>query len=488
MAFLSIDVGTSAAKVFAFDETGRVLAQARAGYCTRRPQPGWAEQDPEEWWRAVVQATRSVTACLKQLKTGVDAIGLTGQMHGPVLLGDDRKPLLPCLIWMDSRAQREAAILSEVWGDNQLLNLTGNLPVPAFPIAKLLWLRETSLDLFKKIKWMLMPKDYIGFCLTNKMATDPSDASGTMLYDIRSGDWAYELVKWVGLRSTALPPVIASTTVLGKVTSTAAKNLNIPRGIPVIMGAGDLATSALGIGVVRQERIGIILGTAGQLLFHMDQLPETLLRRFYIFSHAVYNAYLGLGTIPTGGAAITWLARLLNEPDISKLIKLAENVLPGAQGVIFLPYLAGTGTPYMDYKAKGAFVGLTEVHGPGEFVRAVLEGVAYSLRDSLEMLRSHGFQIGEIRVAGGALKEKLWIQILADVFSHPLRVAHIVDASPLGAFLLSAVGSGCYNNLAEASEAVVKVNDLITPSSSVEHYEKMYKVFRKYYEVLQNIK
>lgn len=494
MAFLSIDIGTSAAKVFAFDEAGRVLAQARIDYSVCRPQPGWAEQEPEEWWQAVVQATRSIVPKLDRLKTGVDAIGLTGQMHGPVLLGDDGKPLLPCLIWMDSRAQKESDFLNEVFGRDVLLNLTGNLCVPAFPAAKLVWLREELPELYKKVKWMLMPKDYIGFRLTNKIATDPSDASGTLLYDVQSGCWASELVKWIDLLPTALPPIIASTEVLGKVTANAAHDLSVPQGVPVIIGAGDLATSALGIGVVNAGRVGIILGTAGQLLLYVDRWPEDLLGNFYIFAHAVPKAYLALGTIPTGGAALLWLARLLmsdkhlTESDIAKLLNLAEKVPPGAHGLIFLPYLAGTGTPYMDYQAKGAFIGLTEAHGPSEFVRAVMEGVAYSLRDSLEFLRTHGFQIGDLRVAGGAIRGKLWVQILTDILRCPLQVTHTVDASPLGAFLLSAVGSGCYRDLAEACEAVVKTTNPVLPTHHAEHYEKGYQTFRELYQALRKVK
>jgi xylulokinase len=494
MAYLSIDIGTSAAKVFAFDEAGRVLAQARVGYRTHRPQPGWAEQEPEEWWQAVVQATRATVSKLDRLKTGVDVIGLTGQMHGPVLLGDDGKPLLPCLIWMDSRAQKESDFLTEVLGRARLLSLTGNLCVPAFPAAKLIWLREESPELYKKVKWMLMPKDYIGFCLTNKVATDPSDASGTLLYDMQSGCWANALVKLVDLLPTALPPIIASTEVLGRVTTTAAHDLHVPQGVPVIIGAGDLATSALGIGVVNAGRIGIILGTAGQLLLCLDRWPEDLLGNFYIFSHAVPKTYLALGTIPTGGAAFLWLARLLMgdehliETDMVGVQNLAEKVPPGARGLIFLPYLAGTGTPHMDYQAKGAFIGLTEIHGPGEFVRAVMEGVAYSLRDSLEFLRDHSFQMGDFRVAGGAIRGKLWMQILTDVLRCPLRVTHTVDASPLGAFLLSAVGSGCYKDLVEACEAVVKVANPILPTRYADHYEKGYQTFREFYQALKKVK
>ncbi len=489
MAFLSIDIGTSVAKVLAFDECGHLLAQARVTYEIHRPKPGWAEQDPEEWWQAVVQATRSVVALLSELQICIDVISLTGQMHGLVLLGNSGKPLLPCLIWMDSRAQKESDLLNDVFGREQLLNLTGNISVPAFPAAKLLWVREYFPKIFKNIDLILLPKDYIGFRLTGKVATDPSDASGTLLYNLKSGWWDEELVKWIGLPMEVLPPIINSTEVVGRVTVDAARDLNIPSGIPVVIGAGDLVTSALGIGIINVSRIGINLGTAGQLLSCVDQWPDALLSHFYIFSHAIPKLYLVLGTIPTGGAALSWLAKVLTndehavESHVEELLKLAEEVPPGAHGLVFLPYLAGTGTPHMNYQAKGAFIGLTEAHGPSELARAVMEGVAYSLRDSLEFIRTFGFRISELRVAGGATRGKLWLQILADVLRVPLYITKTVDASPFGAFLLSTVGINYYRDII-VCESLIKFGDTIFPTENVECYEKGYEIFRNLRQVL----
>lgn len=492
MAFLGIDVGTSAAKVLALGLRGESLAQARLSYQTQRPQPGWAEQDPRIWWQTVVQLIQAVVRRLRSRGLEVEAVGLTGQMHGPVLLGSKGELLAPCMIWMDTRAEAEAAALAHSIGEQRLLTLTGNVSVAAFPAPKLLWLRQHRPELHRAIRTILMPKDYIGFCLTGQYGTDPSDASGTMLFDLRAGRWSETLIEAVGLPITALPAVLPSTALLGKLTKVAARQTGLRTDTPVFVGAGDLATAALGNGLVKPGQVAITLGTAGQLLFPVERWPENLLGKFYFFAHALPGAYLGLGTVPTGGGALQWLARLLtgeeqlSEAALMELVSRAEDVPPGAQGLIFLPYLAGTGTPYLDYHARGAFIGLTEAHGHGELVRAVLEGVAYALYDSLELLRAEGFPIQEIRIAGGAVKVPLWMQIQADIYHHPLTPVCTLEASSVGACLLAAVGCGHYRDLIEACETVVKVKEPIAPRTSVSKCYRMgHKIFHQLYTRLQ---
>lgn len=495
MAFLGIDVGTSVAKVLALDLAGEIRAQARSSYPTQRPQPGWAEQDPEAWWRTVIQLIRVINEQLQVQGLKVEGIGLTGQMHGPVLLGSRGELLGPCMLWMDTRAEAQAAALASSIGKERLLALTGNPAVAAFPAAKLLWLRQHRPEVHRAIRMVLMPKDYIGFRLTGRYATDPSDASGTLLFELRSGRWSEALVEVVDLPLTALPTVLpSSTALLGNVTKVVAQQTGLRAGTPVFVGAGDLATAALGNGLVQPGRVAIILGTAGQLLFYLERWPEALLGKFYLFAHVIPEALLGLGTIPTGGAALQWLARLLtdasgeqpSEASLMELVSRAKSVPPGARGLIFLPYLAGTGTPYLDYQARGAFIGLTEAHGPGELTRAILEGVAYALYDSLRLLQAEGLPIREIRVAGGGLKIPLWMQIQADIYRHPLKPVHTLDASPLGACLLAAVGCGYYRDLIDACETLVKVEEPISPRASIsEHYRMGYKIFRRLYARLQ---
>lgn len=492
MAFLSVDLGTSTAKALAFDESGQVLARAHATYCVSRPRPGWAEQDPEVWWRAVVQVIRSVVNELARLDQDIEAIGLTGQMHGLVLLGKDGTPIHSCILWMDTRAREEATLIEQTVGRERFLALTGNLPVAAFPAAKLLWLRRRAPDIHAKIRKILMPKDYLGFRLSGEVSTDPSDASGTGLYALRSGHWADELLEAVAVPKTALPPVVPSTERLGWLTAEAARQIGLRRGIPVFMGAGDLATAALGNGVVRPGRVGITLGTAGQVLFQLDSWPMGALGNFYLFAHPVQGTFLGLGTVPTGGASLHWVVRLVtggNQPsaeEIARWVEQAKAVPPGAHGLIFLPYLAGTGTPYMDYQARGAFIGLTEVHGPAELVRAVLEGVAYSLRDSLEVLHGLGVEPADgVRMAGGATVAGLWVQVVAEVIGCEVRRVVTHDASSVGAFLLAAVGSRCFDDLAGACEAVVQLEEPVKPSlAAVNSYQKGYRLFRLVYAEL----
>lgn len=491
MAIVSIDIGTSAAKVFAFDQQGNVLAYARESYGINRPNSGWAEQDPRIWWQAIVSGMRTVAKQVSQMGQTIEAIGLSGQMHGPVLLDKDGAPLLPCLIWMDTRAQKQAEFLNELLGHETLLSITGNLAVPAFPAVKLLWIKENFPYIFTKIRWVLMPKDYIGFCLTRTIATDHSDASGTLLYDIKARRWSNDLVAAIGLEFDCLPPLIHSTEVLGKLTPQAARELSVEANIPVVMGAGDLITSAIGTGSTQSGKISLILGTAGQLLAYAEVVPVGLLGKFYVFAHAVPTANLFLGTLPTGGAALAWVARWwskkeeLDDTDFANLVDLARQSSPGAQGLIFVPYLAGTGTPHMDYTLTGAFVGLTENHGVADLVRAVLEGVAYALRDSLEVLRRSGLPIEELRLAGGAIKNDIWAQIIADIFGFPLHLLNVLDASPVGAFVLAAVGVGEYNDLQEACNKVIFVKETFAPTCQSSVYEKMYMKFQRVRDALQ---
>lgn len=481
---LAVDVGTSVTKVLVFDKNGRVHATCRVSYPTQRPQLGWAEQDPNSWWLAVCQAMRAVTRRLRTSKMNIEGIGLTGQMHGLVLLGREGKPLIPCLIWMDRRAENYPQKLYEQVDQKTLLFRTGNLAIPAFPAVKLLWVKEKLPHIYKKTRWILMPKDYIGYRLTGEIATDPTDASGTLLYNLHHHVWDDDLLTAIGIPRKSLPPIKSSTSVLGKVKAQAAKDLLVPAGTPVVMGAGDLATSALGVGVVTSERVGLILGTAGQILFTLNEYPSQLLGKFYCFAHAIPSSFLGLGTLPTGGAAIAWLARITNplgspqKNNIKTLLSLAELARPGADGLFFLPYLAGTGTPHMDYTAKGAFLGLTEAHGQAQIVRAVLEGVGYAMRESLQLLWDLGVCQKEIMVAGGSARSKAFVQILADILGHPFHLVKTLDASPLGAFVLTAVGLGLYADLQKACEEIIKIQETIFPTEASRCYNEHFETFR----------
>lgn len=495
MGILTIDIGTSTLKVLAFDESGRVLAREQVSYQTKHPQPGWAEQSPEDWWQATLQGTRVVVARVRELKEPITGIGLTGQMHGPVLLAEDGRILFPCMLWMDTRAQNEAAEITRAVGHERMLAITGNPAVAALPAAKLLWLRRHIPKVYQKIWKVLMPKDYLAWRLAGELITDPSDASGTGLYDLRHNHWANELVELVGVPQRALPPVARAGQLLGRVPSKVARQMGLPKSIPVFIGAGDLVTAALGNGIARPGTVALIIGTAGQLLFQLDEWPSAILGKLYLFAYAVPESFLGLGTVPTGGASLNWLARLITgnrcstAEAISKWLEQARKVPPGSRGLVFLPYLAGTGTPYMDYHARGAFIGLTESHGPAEFVRAVLEGVAYSLRDSFEILKKLDKDFGRtIRMGGGATITDLWLEIVAGVMGREVSCVELRDASSIGAFILAAVGCGYYEDISSACEAVVKLKEPIVPTRPlVRQYEERYQVFRRLYKELKQV-
>jgi len=485
---LGIDLGTSGVKALLCDEEGRVLGRFGQAYDTMRPHPHWAEQDPNQWWSAVVAVLKAVT------RFRIDVVGLTGQMHGPVFIGPDGHSLHPCIIWADTRARRESIALKKRLSAARILDVTGNPAGEAFTAPKILWIEQERPQVFERVHKILLPKDFIGLRLTEEFATDHSDASGTLLYDIRAGTWSDEIIAELNIRSSLLPDILDSSAILGQVTSTAARQTGLVEGTPVVVGAGDLATAAVGGGIGEGRTPLVNIGTAAQVIVPLSSLREDLLGKLYVFRQAVPEKLFAMGTVPAAGASIQWYRNNLGmlESLVAKdlgiavydvLDRLASQAPPGARGLFFLPYFFGTGNPHLDYRAQGALIGLTAMHSRAEMVRALMEGVAYGLKDCLK-----AFEIRptEIRMGSGGAKSTLWRQIIADTLGAGVAVVKEKDLSAFGACLLAGVAVGVYRNLEEAWRRV-QIEELISPDDNNQRiYAAGYGIFSSLYGRLRS--
>jgi len=484
---LGIDLGTSAVKALLCDEQGNVAGRFEQAYSTKRPHPHWAEQDPNQWWSAVIAVLKDIA------RFRIDAIGLTGQMHGPVFIGPDGHPLYPCIIWADTRARREAIALKRQLTEARILRVTGNPVGEAFTAPKILWIKQNKPHVFQRAYKILLPKDFIGLKLTGRFATDHSDASGTLLYDIRSGGWCDEIITELRIKPSLLPEILSSSALLGRVTSTAASQTGLAKGTPVVIGAGDLATAVIGSGVWSEQAPLVNIGTAAQVIVPLRSLREGLLGKLYIFRHAVPERLLAMGTVPAAGASVQWyrnnlgtLENLVAKDlglDVYDLFdKLANQASPGARGLFFLPYLFGAGNPHLDYRARGALIGLTALHSRADIVRAIMEGVAYGLEDCL---KAFGLRPTEIRMGSGGARSALWRQIIADMLGVKVMVVREKDLSAFGACLLAGVAIGAYKNLEDAWIRV-QIEEVISPDDDNQRvYTEGYEIFSSLYKRLR---
>ncbi len=451
MALVGLDVGTSAVKGVAIDEEGRVLATASAEYPLSRPHPGWSEQEPEAWWRAAEEV-------LGRLPEG--PVGLSGQMHGLVVLDGDKRVLRPAILWNDQRTAAECAEIEDRVGFDRLLELTGNRALAGFTAPKLLWLRRHEPELYGRIRHVLLPKDYVRHRLTGELAADVADASGTLLFDVRRRCWSEEVCAALEIPLDWLPPVHESTEV---------------------GGAGDQAAAALGVGVARPGPVSVVLGTSGVVFSALPAYQHDAEGRLHAFCHAVPDTWHAMGVMLSAAGSAAWLRGVLGS-DLAELEREAERWSPGSEGLLFAPYLAGERTPHPDPDARGAFVGLSVRHDRGALWRAMLEGVAYGLRDSLELLRELGARPTSGRVSGGGARSELWLRILASVLGLPLETTESEEGSAFGAALLAGVQNGVFSDAGEAVARCVRVQRRIEPEWD---YGDGYRRFRRLYPTLR---
>ena len=451
MALVGLDVGTSAIKGVAIDEEGHVLATANAEYPLSRPQPGWAEQDPDDWWHAAEDV-------LGRLPEG--PIGLSGQMHGLVVLDADRQVLRPAILWNDQRTAAECAEIEERVGLARLLELTGNRALTGFTAPKLLWLRRHEPELYRRIRHVLLPKDYVRLRLTGELAVDVADASGTLLFDVRRRGWSPDVCAALEIPLEWLPPAHESIE---------------------IAGAGDQAAAALGVGIARPGPISVVLGTSGVVFSALPAYEHDREGRLHTFCHAVPATWHAMGVMLSAAGSAAWLRGVL-AAGLAELEAEAGQSPPGGEGLLFAPYLAGERTPHPDPDARGAFVGLSVRHDRGALWRAMLEGVAYGLRDSLELLRELGARPDSGRVSGGGARSELWLRILASVLGLPLETTESEEGSAFGAALLAGVRAGVFSDADDAVARCVRVRRRIEPEWD---YDDGYRRFRRLYPALR---
>ncbi|HUS68565.1 MAG TPA: xylulokinase [Kofleriaceae bacterium] len=461
---LGIDLGTTGARALVVTAgDGRVVASAGAEFPLHAPRPRWAEQDPEDWWRAAVAAARAALATARAAgPVEVAGIGLSGQMHGVVLLDDAGAVVHPALLWSDGRTDAECRAITETVGAERLLDLVGNPALTGFSAPKLLWLRAHAPDAFARARTFLLPKDYLRYRLTGSYASEVSDASGTLLFDVARRRWSDDVLAALRLDRALLPDVHESTAVTGHLLATVADELELAPGTPVVGGGGDQAAGAVGAGVVRPGMVSATIGSSGVVFAQVERPARDA--RVHGFCHAVPGAWHIMGVTQAAGLSLRWLREQIAPGDsYEALVREAEEAPPGSDGLVFAPYLMGERTPHLDPHARGVFFGLTYTHRRAHLVRAVMEGVAYSLRDCLDVMTGLGLSVAEIRAAGGGAKSPLWRQILADVLEAEIATLDVTEGPAHGAALLAGVGTGAWSSVAEATGAALRVTSRVAP-------------------------
>lgn len=485
--FIGIDVGTSGAKAILIDQIGRVIATATNEYPMYNPHPLWCEQNPEDWWQAVQKSISEIISRQKINPEEIKGIGLTGQMHGLVTLDVNGKSLYPCIMWNDQRTSEECKEITSLVGFESLLSITGNPALPGFTAPKIVWLKKHKPDLYSKIHKILLPKDYIRFRLTNEFVTDVSDASGTSLLNVKKRNWSKEILTILEIPIDWLPIVLESKEISGKITKEIAAETGLKEGTPVIAGAGDQAAGAVGCGAVKEGLISVTLGTSGVVFTSSNIFRIEPEGKLHAFCHAVPDTWHLMGVTLSAAGSFKWFKdTFFNESSYDLLTKSAETISPGSEGLIYLPYLSGERTPYPDPDAKGSFIGITLRHNQSHFIRALLEGVSYSLKDCYQLISNLGITADKIIISGGGAKSKLWKSIIADLFGIEINTLNCTEGAPYGAAILAAVGIGYYNNISEACETVLKIDSSTLPNkNNFNLYNDYYSVYRELYPSLK---
>jgi xylulokinase len=496
--FLGIDIGTSGTKTLAMRESGEILADATAAYPCHFPKPLWSEQDPEDWWQATIKTVRQVMKKAKLKPADVKAIGLSGQMHGSVFLDKNNQVVRNALLWNDQRTAAECAeIESRAGGRKALIKMVANPALTGFTAPKILWLRNHEPENFAKTVKVLLPKDDVRRRLTGEMATEVSDASGMLLLDVAARNWSKKLLSKLELDSDLFATCYESEEVTGKLTPEAAQTLGLTTDCVVVGGAGDCAAHGVGTGVVSSGILSTSIGTGAVMFVHSDKVEIDPQGRLHTFCHAVHGKWHMMGVSLCGGGAFKWFVDQLcqelagqgqtKKDPFEVLIQEAAAVPPGAEGLFFLPYLAGERTPHADPDARGCFIGLTLKHGRGHLVRAIMEGVAYAMRDSLSIIQELGVPVNETRVSGGGSRIPLWRQIQADVFNQTACTINAEQGPAYGVALLAAVGAGAYQNIEEACGATIKVvQSLPANKSACKVYDGGFPIYQDLYRSLKN--
>jgi xylulokinase len=487
--FLGMDVSTTGSKALLIDEQGSVAGTAVTPHTLQTPKPLWSEQNPEEWWKASAESIRLVLANTGVRGDAVAAVGLTGQMHGLVLLDGSGKVLRPAILWNDQRTGAQCDEIRTRVGKEKFIRITGNDALTGFTAPKILWVKENEPDVYQKARHVLLPKDYLRFRLTGAYAMDKADGSGTVLFDLKIRDWSAEMLAALEIPAEWMPPTFEGPDTTGTVTAEAAAATGLKAGTPVCAGGGDQAAQAVGVGAVEPGIIALTLGTSGVVFAATPAAAVEPEGRLHAFCHAVPGMWHFMGVMLSAAGSLQWYRDTLAPgTTYDDLLSEAAPVAPGSEGLQFLPYLSGERTPHPDPLARGGWIGLTLRHGRGHLTRAVLEGVAYGLKDSYLLIHDSGAgAIRQVRASGGGVKGALWRQILASVLETELVTVNTTEGAAYGAALLAGVGARAWPNVPAACAQVIKITGSTQPDpTQAETYRKGHQVYRELYPLLRD--
>lgn len=498
-ALIGIDIGTSGIKALLLDADGNVLAARDAAYPLSTPHLGWAEQEPAHWWSGAQRALRELARAAEEQGARIAGLALSGQMNGAVLLDNDLVPVRPCIIWADARTASQCNEVHALVGREELTAIAGKLAVTGYTAPKLLWVREHEPELFARVRHLLLPKDFVRLCLTGELATDASDASNTLLFDIRSGEWCDSILEALDLDPAMLPAVMSSTAQTGTVSKEAARLTGVPRGTPVFAGAGDSSAEAMGCGLVKPGPVLSVVGSAGNISAACSVPVIDPQGSIHTGCHVSKGLWIITGVQQAAGLSVRWLVENLKlfedvhvqYPELDPygiVIEQAASTPPGSEGLLFLPYLTGERTPHLDPRARGVFFGIDIRHTRAHFARSVFEGVAFAQRDALELLHQLGLPAEYLIAAGGGGRSQYWRQILADTMGLPVMATGNEHGAAFGAALLAGVGTGVFSDIQEACRVSVHLAPVAAPEpANRKLYEDAYDLYRHLYPHLRPV-
>ncbi|HBH3641826.1 TPA: xylulokinase [Clostridioides difficile] len=495
---LGVDIGTSGTKTVLFDKLGNTIKSCTYEYPLIQEKSGWAEQDANDWWKAVVESIREVVQSSNVSSECIKGIGLSGQMHGLVMLDNEGKTLRNSIIWCDQRTVKECEEITDLVGEERLIEITANPALTGFTASKILWVRNNEPDIYKNTNKILLPKDYIRYKLTGEYATEVSDASGMQLLDIRKRDWSDEVLEKLNIDKNLLGKVYESQEITGYVTRDVASLTGLKEGTIVVGGAGDQAAGAIGNGIVKDGVVSSTIGTSGVVFAYTKEPKIDKEGRVHTFCHAIPNTWHVMGVTQGAGLSLKWFKDNFCQSEVEVSNSLGEDVYEiinnqvsqvptGCNGLIYLPYMMGERTPHLDPYARGVFFGLSPIHSKKEIARSIMEGVSYSLKDCMDIIENLNIDVNEVRASGGGGKSKVWRQMQADMFNQDVYTINSSEGPALGVAILALVGSGIYENIQKACDAIIKTSTKLEPiSENVDTYKIYHRLYKRIYKSLKD--
>jgi xylulokinase len=487
-------VGTSGTRALILDEVGRIRASGIEEHAPfASPHPGWAEQDPRDWWRAAAIAIQKALQSSGESADAIACVGFSGQMHGAVLLDQDDAVIRPAVIWCDQRTEAQSKHLQQLFGQDKIIQLTCNPPLTNFTLTKFLWVQQNEPEKWERVRKVMLPKDYVRLRLTGESAIDVADASGTLLLDVAKRAWCGEILSKVGIDPQILPKLFESQEICGRISEAGAKATGLKQGTVVVAGAGDQAAGAVGMGITRAGVVSATIGTSGVVFAATDRPALDPQGRLHTFCHAIPNRWHLMGVTQAAGLSLRWFRDLFRagaedgRNPYERMTEEAASVGAGAEGAFWAPYLMGERTPHLDPSARAAMVGLTASHTRAHLIRAVLEGVAYSLKDTFTIFDEIKVPVQRIRLGGGGARSPLWRQIQADVYAHEVETVEAEEGAAYGAAILAGVGAKCWGDVDQACDAIVRVAQRVSPDfTSSAQMQRGYQVYRRIYSALKS--